>query len=94
MKTIKTMWEDEEHNRQVHFSVQYDLKNDSIEITNITPEKVTFVCPENNTVERSIGVHTTKGKDMLAKCLLEARGEQLKAQIAEKEAAKFDTICV
>ena len=94
MKTIKTMWEDEENNRQIHFSVQYDLKNDSIEILSITPEKVSFVDPQSSTVERSIGVHTEKGKQMLAARLVEARGEQLKIRIAEKEAANFDTICV
>jgi len=94
MKSIKTTWEDEENNRQIHFSVRYELKNESVEITHVTPEKVSIVCPVSNTVERTMGVHTEKGRQHLASKLISARAEQLKASIADREASQAGAICV
>ena len=58
MNTMLGQWEDEENNRQVQFSIDYTIEDSSIEIKSVTPNKVSFVCPESNTVVRTIGVHT------------------------------------
>ena len=60
-------WEDEDNNRQIQFSVDYSAENGSVEIENITPTKVSFICPESNTCTRTIRVHTATGREMLAK---------------------------
>ncbi|MEM7313587.1 MAG: hypothetical protein AAF497_10595 [Planctomycetota bacterium] len=59
-------WEDEENNRQIQFSVDYATENGSVEINDVTPVKVSFVCPETNTCTRTIRVHTDAGRKLLA----------------------------
>ncbi len=66
MKTTLCTWEDETSNRQVQFSIDYSIENGAIEIATVTPQKVSFVCPETNTVQRSIGVHTESARQLLA----------------------------
>ncbi len=59
-------WEDETCNRQVQFSVEYSIKNGALVIDSVTPSKVTFIDAQSNTALNSIGVHTEKGRKMLA----------------------------
>jgi len=66
MQTIQTNWEDEENNRHVAFAVQYTRKDNAVEICSVTPQQVTFMCPESNAPLRSIGVWTEKGRQLLA----------------------------
>ncbi len=66
MGTYTATWEDEDNNRQIHFSVDYSTKNGAVEITNITPTKVSFICPDSNTCLRSVRVHTAAGRQLLA----------------------------
>ena len=66
MKTTLCTWEDETSNRHIQFSVEYSIENGAVAVNNVTPTKVSFVCPESNTVQRSIGVHTDGGREMLA----------------------------
>ena len=66
MKTTLCTWEDEVCNRQVQFSVDYTIENGAIEIKKVTPQKVSFICPESNTVLRSVGIHTTAGRRLVA----------------------------
>ena len=69
MQRIETKWEDEENNRHVSLAVEY-IRNDSkVEIRSLTPQTVTFLCPESNDPLRSIGVWTDKGRELLAKQL-------------------------
>lgn len=70
MQSIETSWEDGENNRQVAFSVEYTRKDDAIEIQQVTPKQVTFLCPQSNSPIRTIGVWTDKGRQMLASQLL------------------------
>ena len=61
-------WEDSENHRQIQFSIEYTIDNSDqsmIVVEGVTPTKVTFICPETNTVLRSVGVHTDKGRAML-----------------------------
>ncbi len=59
-------WEDEAGNRQVQFSVDYSIENATVVIDRVTPTKVTFIDPTSNTAVKSMGVHTDKGRKMLA----------------------------
>ncbi len=63
---LMAQWEDEAKNRQVQFSIGYSVEAGSIAIGDVTPTKVTFICPESNTALSSVGVHTEKGRSMLA----------------------------
>ena len=66
MKTTLCTWEDETSNRQIQFSVDYLIENGAVSIRNVTPNKVSFVCPDTNTVRRSVGVHTAAARQMLS----------------------------
>lgn len=83
METYKATWEDEENSRLVQFSVDHTTENGSVEIHSITPTKVSFVCNDTNTVKRSVGVHTDKGRSLLNKSF-HAAGmlTELKSEIA------------
>ena len=58
-------WEDGENHRQIQFSIEYSIETSAVVLDRLTPEKVTFICPESNTILRSVGVHTSKGKSMI-----------------------------
>ena len=65
MKTTLCTWEDETCNRHVQFSVNYVIDRGAILVKSVIPLKVSFVCPESNTVMDSVGVHTDAGCDLL-----------------------------
>ncbi len=66
MKTTLCTWEDETCNRQVQFSIAYTIENRAVRINRVTPQKISFVCPETNAVSRVIAVHTDRGRRLLA----------------------------
>jgi len=83
MKTTLCTWEDEPGNRRIQFSVEYVIENGAVTIKTVTPTKVCFVCPDSNTVQHSIGVHTDAGRQMLAEQFKQAMGyEKLASAIA------------
>ena len=86
MNNINATWEDEENNRHVHYSVEYTIENGQIEICGVTPLKVSFVCPQSNTVIRKVHVHTTGGRRILNR-QIQSSGqiEALAAEIADRE---------
>ena len=96
MKSFNTTWEDEDNNRQIHFSVQYELENETVEIKNVTPEKVSIICPTTKTCEKTIRVCTDKGRILLSSKLFGQRLHQLKDHIAKKETANIseELICI
>jgi hypothetical protein len=59
-------WEDEENHRQIQFSIEYTIESSAVVLDELTPVKVTMICPKTNTVLRSVGVHTQKGKSMIS----------------------------
>ena len=63
---MMAQWEDETSNRQVQFSIQFTVENGTVGIESVTPTKVTFIDQVSNTILRTIGVHTEKGRTMLA----------------------------
>jgi hypothetical protein len=71
MKSCQATWEDEENNRRVELVVNYRLDATRVEISDVTPTRVNFLCPTSGNTVRSIGVWTNGGR-----CVL---GRQLKA---------------
>ncbi len=59
-------WEDETSNRQIQYSIGYSIENATVKVNHVAPTKVSFIDPTTNTATRSIGVHTEKGRKMLA----------------------------
>ncbi len=66
MGIANVTWEDEENNRQIEFSIAYAVENQELKIREITPKAVAFLCSQRVHSVRSIGVHTSAGRQMLA----------------------------
>ena len=78
-------WEDADNNRIVEYTVTYQVENSTVEIKNLTPTKVSFLCPTESKLTRTIGVHTLKGQTMIASQIQSAGAiENVILQIAEK----------
>lgn len=85
MNQVMAQWEDEECNRQVQFSVGYKIENGNVEIVTVTPNKVSFICQESNTITRTMSIHTENGRRMLADQIVAAgQIERLKGEIADR----------
>jgi hypothetical protein len=67
MKTFQATWEDEENNRRVELVVNHRLDSTRVEINDVTPTRVTFLCPTSRQPLRSIGVWTNGGRHVLAR---------------------------
>ena len=65
MKSCQTTWEDEENNRRVELVVNYRLDATRVEINDVTPTRVTFLCPTSGDPLKSIGVWTNGGRRVL-----------------------------
>jgi hypothetical protein len=65
MQTVNANWEDAENNRHVAFSVAFSRQENAIQIHSVTPQQVTFLCPETRNPVRTIGVWTDKGRALL-----------------------------
>ena len=73
MKTFQATWEDEEASRQVELVVKYQLDATRVDINDVTPTRVTFLCDKSRKPLRSVGVWTDGGRRMLAR-QIEAAG--------------------
>ena len=84
MKNCQATWEDEENNRQVELVVNYRLDVTRVEINDVTPTRVNFLCPTSGNTTRSIGVWTDGGRRVLSRAI-EASGRltTLPQEIAE-----------
>ena len=49
-------------NRKVEVEVRYSLADVGVSISEVTPKRVTFLCPETKNELRSIGVWTEAGR--------------------------------
>jgi hypothetical protein len=67
MKSYQATWEDEENNRHVELVVGYQLDQATVDIANVTPRRVTFLCPTHGTPVRTVGVWTESGRRHLAR---------------------------
>jgi hypothetical protein len=73
MKSFQATWEDEENNRLVELVVNHRLDAKRVDINDVTPTRVTFLCPQTKAPLRSIGVWTDGGRRVLAR-QIEAAG--------------------
>ena len=78
-------WSDEKNHRIVKFKATWLINGDQLEIQKLSARKVTFLCPESNTVVRSTRVHTARGRDMLCDAFIAAgKLEELVNEIAQR----------
>jgi hypothetical protein len=74
MKTsYQANWEDEENSRQVELVVNYRLDQTRVDLSDVTPTRVNFLCSKSAKQLRSVGVHTATGRKLLAR-QIEAAG--------------------
>lgn len=79
MNSTQMTWEDDDNNRQVRFRVDFNVGKSDIEIVDVVPTEVAFE-------DKTIGVHTEKGRLMLKSQMAAAgRFETLQSEIVEKE---------
>jgi hypothetical protein len=84
MKKFQATWEDEEASRQVELVVNYQLDAERVDISDVTPTRVTFLCPKTRKPLRSVRVWTKSGRQLLARQLAAAgRLTTLAREIAE-----------
>jgi hypothetical protein len=69
MNSCQATWEDAENNRQVELVVNYRLDATRVEIGDVTPTRVNFLCPTSGNTTRSIGVWTDGGRRVLSRAL-------------------------
>jgi hypothetical protein len=67
MKTYQATWEDAEASRQVELVVKCQLDATQVEVSHVTPTRVTVLCPESRKPLRSVGVWTEGGRRLLAR---------------------------
>jgi hypothetical protein len=65
MKTFQATWEDEENNRRVELVVNHQLDATRVNISDVTPTRVTFLCPTSGSPLRSIGIWTDGGRRVM-----------------------------
>jgi hypothetical protein len=73
MKSFQATWEDEENSRRIELVVNHRRDAKQVEVSDVTPTRVTFLCPTTKTSLRSIGVWTAGGRRVLAR-QIEAAG--------------------
>ncbi|HEY4232357.1 MAG TPA: hypothetical protein VGM76_02945 [Lacipirellulaceae bacterium] len=89
MKSYQANWEDAEASRQVELVVNYRLDETRaelarVELGDVTPTRVTFLCSKTGQAKRSIGVWTEGGRKLLARQAAAAgRLKTLAQEIAE-----------
>ncbi|MCA9187737.1 MAG: hypothetical protein R3E01_25395 [Pirellulaceae bacterium] len=69
MHTCDTNREDTENNRRVDLTVTYEAVGDTIRVKNITPTRVTFLCPQSRQPLRTIHVHREIPRSFLVRQL-------------------------
>jgi hypothetical protein len=67
MKSYQATWEDAEASRHVELVVNYRLDQSRVELSDVTPTRVTFLCEKSGKAKRSIGVWTERGRKLLAR---------------------------
>lgn len=78
-------WNDEVNRRNVQFSVNYSVQNGGLSIDAINATKVCFLDQDGDSVTKSVGVHTTAGRRLLAEQLKSSgQMEDFSAEIARR----------
>jgi hypothetical protein len=69
MHRYQSVWQCAETNRKVEVEVRYSMADSGVSISEVTPKRVTFLCPETKSELRSIGVWTEAGRRHLVSVL-------------------------
>jgi hypothetical protein len=69
MHRYQSVWQCATTNRKVEVEVSYSLAETGVSIREVTPKRVTFLCPETKNELRSIGVWTEAGRRHLVDVL-------------------------
>jgi hypothetical protein len=86
MNSCQATWEDAENNRQVELVVNYRLDATRVEIGDVTPTRVNFLCATSGNTTRSIGVWTDGGRRVLSRAIkASGRLSTLPQEIADGE---------
>ncbi len=67
MKSYQATWEDAEASRHVELVVNYRLDAKRVDISDVTPTRVTIFCPKSKQPQRSVRVWTEGGQKLLAR---------------------------
>lgn len=67
MKSYQATWEDAEASRHVELVVNYRLDAKRVDVNDVTPIRVTFLCPKSKQPQRSVRVWTEGGRKLLAR---------------------------
>ena len=91
MPSHTTAWEDDDCNRIVHLSVEYQMIDNRIEIEDVTPTSVQILKADGST-DRQIRVSTPTGRRLLRQQHAQRVGaavlcEQIGAEVAANELA-------
>lgn len=87
MHSCETNWEDSENNRRVDLTVTYVADGEGVKVNEITPTRVTFLCPESREAQKSISVHREKARSILVRQLIESGGaKQLELELLSQHA--------
>ena len=92
MSTVQTVWEDDDNNRKIEMTINYVISNQSIDIQDVAPTRVTFVEPSTKEEIRSVGVWTRSGSEMLVR-QWECCNSGKVATIAKLESDLLSTAC-
>src|SRR5687767_9571237 len=66
MHSYRIFWEDQERNREVEIFVDYTLKSDVVQISEVRPTRVTLYDAQTQQASRTLGVYTRTGRRFLA----------------------------
>lgn len=73
MHSYRIFWEDQERNREVEIFVDYQLKSDLVQVTNVRPARVTLYDAQTQQPSRTLGVYTPAGQKLLARLYQSSR---------------------
>ena len=91
MNAYRIVWEDEAKAREIELFVDYTADAGSVRIDGVRPSTVTFYNPETKSAERTVGVHTRTGRELLSRVYLASRPveptleNEILAQLAERD---------
>jgi hypothetical protein len=90
MATYNAKWEDEDHNRIVELIVDYQLDDDQVKVTGLTPTSVLFFDKTTQQPCRRIRVWTDGGRQVLSNAFYASgREQQLVAELTESMPAEM-----
>jgi hypothetical protein len=73
MHAYRIVWEDEAKAREIELFVHYRLDEGVVNIDAVQPTQVTLYCPAKKEPRRTLPVHTTTGRRLLAQAYLASR---------------------